>query len=272
MSAIIPGAKERVRRDALPLSIFLIAKNEAARLPIVLSAISGLADEIVLVDSGSTDGTMDIARAFGAKVIEAEWRGYGPQKRFAETQCRNRWVLNLDGDEEATPELVREIRALFASGEPPLDGYGFPIAHVEPGGNNPGHFAYAVSPVRLYNLDKGRYADSPVHDRVEMIPGATTGMLRGKVNHYSFASISHCIAKLNQYSDQQVEDMADRARQISGFRIWYEFPASFLKAYILRRHIFRGRFGLVASINYAFFRFMRIAKALERRDRRDLPK
>jgi glycosyltransferase involved in cell wall biosynthesis len=251
----------------LPLSVFIIARNEARRLPIVLAAIVGLADEIVLVDSGSTDGTQDVARGFGARVVETHWRGYGPQKRYAESLCRNRWALNLDGDEEATPELVAEIRALFAQGEPPLDGYEIAIAHVEPGFSYPGQFAYSLAPVRLYRLDKGRFADALVHDRVEMSPGSRVGALRGRINHYSFASISQVVTKLNEYSDQQVVDMGERGRRISAIRLWYEFPAAFLKAYFLRRHIFRGRFGLVASMNYAFFRFMRIAKALEARDR-----
>jgi glycosyltransferase involved in cell wall biosynthesis len=270
MTLVSANAGAGVSEGSLPLSIFIIAKNEAARLPTTLMAVSGLANEIVVVDSGSADGTQDVARAFGAKVIETHWRGYGPQKRFAEEQCRNNWVLNLDCDEEATPELVAEIRRLFANGEPPLDGYGFPIAEILPGDSDPGHFAHVLTPIRLYRMDRGRYADLLVHDRVEMSPGAKTAILRGRVNHFSMETISQCIIKLNNYSDQQIDDMIARKRTVSSTRIWFEFPVAFFKAYILRRHILRGRFGFVAAVNYAFFRFMRVAKALERQDRAEL--
>ena len=117
----------------LPISIFVIVKNEAQRLPATLEAVKGLAQELVVVDSGSTDGTQQIAQGFGARVVETHWRGYGPQKRFAEDQCRHKWVLNIDGDEVLTPALIGEISGLFAKGEPALDGYAFPIVEVFPG-------------------------------------------------------------------------------------------------------------------------------------------
>ncbi len=256
-------ALQEAADPALPLSIFLITRNEANRLPRTLAAVRGLADEIVVVDSGSTDGTQDVARRFGAKLIETHWRGYGPQKRFAEEQCRNVWVLNLDADEECTPELVADIRALFLGEGPALDGYGFPIVEIFPGETAPTFLGHSLAPVRLYRLDRGRYADAMVHDRVEMMPGSRTGTLRGIVLHRSIDSISQTVDKLNRYSDQQVADMAGRGRRISRFRVWVEFPIAFFRAYVLRRHALRGTFGLIASVNYAFFRFMRIAKALE---------
>jgi glycosyltransferase involved in cell wall biosynthesis len=253
----------------LPISIFVITKNEARRLPRTLEAVRGLASQVVVVDSGSTDGTQDVALRFGAELIETHWRGYGPQKRFAEEQCRHRWALNLDADEECTPELTAEIRALFSAGEPPLDGYGFPIVEILPGETAPSFLGHSLAPVRLYRLDKGRYADKAVHDRVEFGRGAKTGRLRGIVLHHSIESLSQSVEKLNRYSDQQIADMVAHDRKIPALRIWIEFPVAFFRAYVLRRHFLRGKFGLIASINYAFFRFMRIAKAIEARLRTD---
>jgi hypothetical protein len=109
-----------------------------------------------------------------------------------------------------------------------------------------------------------------VHDRVEMQPGTKTRILRSRVNHFSIETISQCIVKLNGYSDQQIDDMIARKRRVSPARIWFEFPFAFLKSYFIRRHFLRGRLGFVAAINYAFFRFMRIAKALERQDKTDI--
>lgn len=252
----------------LPISIFVIAKNEAKRLPATLEAVKGLGEELVVVDSGSTDGTQAIAQSCGARVVETHWRGYGPQKRFAEEQCSRNWVLNIDADEVLTPALISEIRALFANGEPPLDGYTFPIVEVFPGETNPGAFAYALIPVRLYRLDRGRYANELVHDRVAMAPGTRIAQLKGQAMHYCIESLSSSVEKLNRYSDQQVHDMSVKGRRTPAWRIWTEFPMAFLKAYLLRRHILRGRFGFVASVNYAFYRFMRIAKALEAQDRK----
>jgi len=251
----------------LPISIFVIAKNEAQRLPATLEAVKGLGRELIVIDSGSTDGTQQIALGFGARVVETHWRGYGPQKRFAEDQCHNNWVLNIDADEVLTPALIAEIRGLFAQGEPALDGYAFPIVEVFPGEGSPGAYAYALMPVRLYRLDRGRYADELVHDRVAMQPGARIATLKGQALHYCIQSLSSSVEKLNRYSDQQVHDMSVKGRRTPLWRIWTEFPMAFLKAYLLRRHILRGRFGFVASINYAFYRFMRIAKAMEARDR-----
>src|SRR5690606_4220730 len=146
---------------------------------------------------GSTDGTQDIARDLGARVAENAWVGYGPQKRFGEDLCRNDWLLNLDGDETVTPELAEEIRAIFADHAPPAyDGYKIPIVDVLPGEESPGRLARALVPVRLYRRDRGRYADSTVHDRVEFAPGARIGRLRGIVLHRSIRSLAEQFAKL----------------------------------------------------------------------------
>lgn len=252
-----------VHSGVLPISVFIITKNEEKRLSVTLAALVNFADEIVVVDCGSTDGTHDVARAFGAKLIETHWRGYGPQKRFAEEQCSNVWVLNLDSDEEITPELKAEIAALFADGGPPLDAYSFPILEVLPAWSTPGIFPHTVRPVRLYRLDKGRYADSLVHDRVVMAEDAKVGSLVHHVNHFSMVTLSQVLRKLNEYSDLQVRDMRLRGRRVSSLRLWTEFPLAFFKSYFIRRHMLRGKAGFIASINYAFFRFLRVAKALE---------
>ncbi|HEU0223407.1 MAG TPA: glycosyltransferase family 2 protein, partial [Paracoccaceae bacterium] len=119
---------------ALPISVFIIAQDEAARLPKVLEAISGWADDIVLVDSGSKDGTPEIAAAVGARVFFREWQGYGGQKRFAEDQCRHDWLLNLDADEVVTPELRAEIAAFLGGRPVPPPALGrIPILNVYPG-------------------------------------------------------------------------------------------------------------------------------------------
>ncbi|GGK48174.1 glycosyltransferase family 2 protein [Salinarimonas ramus] len=249
----------------LPLSIFVIAKDEADRIGATLDAVAGLADEVIVVDSGSTDGTQAIAEAKGARVIHNDFAGYGPQKRFAEEQCRNTWLLNLDADEVVPPDMVADIRRLFEGGVPAEDAYTTRIAEVFPGEEDVHPLAYALSPVRLYRRDRGRYSASIVHDRVDLLPGARVGALKGTIRHRSVRSLGDQIAKLNAYSDRQADDLAARGKTIPAWRVFVEFPAAFLKAYVGRRHAVRGVYGFLTAMNYAIARHLRIAKHIERR-------
>lgn len=249
----------------LALSIFVIAKNEADRLGGTLAAVRGLSDDVIVVDSGSRDGTQALAREMGARVIENPWPGYGPQKRFGEDLCRHDWLLNLDADEVAPPDLAAEIRALFAAGEPPCDGYEIAIAEIFPGEGAPHPWAYTLTPVRLYRKSKGRYSPSLVHDRVEMQADTRIGRLKGILHHFSVRSLGDQIDKLNRYSDQQAADLASRGKSLPTWRLFVELPVSFFKAYLGRRHFVRGTYGFLTAMNYAISRHLRVAKDYERR-------
>lgn len=251
-----------------PLSIFIIAQNESDRIGRTIAAVRDLTDDIVLVDSGSTDGTQTIAADLGARVLHNDWPGYGRQKRFAEEQCRYDWLLNIDADEVLPADLVAEIAALFASGGPACDAYKIRIAEIFPGEAAPHRFAYALAPVRLYRRDKGRYSPSPVHDRVDLADGARVGKLKGTIHHYSVRSLGEQMDKLNAYSDAQADDLDARGVALSAFRLMAEFPANFIKAYIGRRHALRGVYGFMTAMNYAFYRYLRVAKHWERRLKR----
>lgn len=247
------------------LSIFIIARNEADRIGRTIEAVRGLSDDILVVDSGSTDATVSIAEGLGARVIHNPWPGYGPQKRFAEDHCRRLWLLNLDADEVAPPDLVAEIRQAVGGAAPAVDGFRLKIAEVFPGEATPHPLAYALAPVRLYRRDRGRYADSIVHDRVVFQNGARIGQLKGVIRHFSVRSIGEQMAKLNEYTDQQARDLALRGESVPTWRLFVEFPISFFKAYVLRRHAVRGVYGFMTSMNYAFYRWLRVAKDVERR-------
>ncbi|MBM6594447.1 glycosyltransferase family 2 protein [Microvirga pudoricolor] len=249
----------------LPISVFIIAKNEADRIADTIQAIRSLTDDLVVVDSGSTDGTQEVSEALGARVIFNPWSGYGPQKRFAEEQCRHPWLLNLDADEVVPSALAAEIEALFAGGEPPRQAYRIGIAEIFPGESAPHPMAYTLWPVRLYRRDAGRYSPSLVHDRVDLTPGTTVGTLRNVVHHWSVRSLGDQIDKLNRYSDQQAIDLEKRGISIPTWRVFVELPAAFLKAYVGRRHALRGTYGFLTAMNYAISRHLRMAKHYERR-------
>ena len=247
------------------LSVFIIARDEADRIGETIRAVRALTDDLVVVDSGSTDGTQDVSAALGARVVAHEWLGYGPQKRFAEEQCRHSWLLNVDADEVIPADLAAEIRALFERGAPSRDAYRIGIGEIFPGEARPHPLAYTLTPVRLYRREAGRYAPSPVHDRVELRAGAKVGRLRGRIHHFSVRSLGDQIDKLNRYSDQQADDLDARRITIPTWRIFVEFPAAFLKAYIGRRHFVRGAYGFLTAMNYAIARHLRMAKHYERR-------
>ena len=217
----------------------------------------------MVVDSGSTDGTRELAASLGARVVEHAFEGYGPQKRHAETLCRHPWLLNLDADEVVPPDLASEIRALFSGDGPAADAYRIRIAEIFPGEGAPHRFAYALSPVRLYRRDKGSYSASPVWDRVDLAQGARVAKLKGTIHHFSVRSLGDQMTKLNAYTDALVADMEARGDGVSVLRLLLEFPANFVKAYVFRRHALRGAYGFMTAMNFAFYRYLRVAKHLE---------
>jgi glycosyltransferase involved in cell wall biosynthesis len=258
-------------RKALPLSIFILTKNEADRIANTIAAVRDLTDDLIVIDSGSADGTQELCEQLGARVIFNPWPGYGMQKRFGEEQCRHDWMLNIDADEVVPPDLAGEIQALFADGEPPKDAYKLRIGELFPGEANVHPWAYTLAPIRLYKRSMGRYSPSTVHDRVVLGPGAKVGALKGVIRHYSVRSLGAEINKLNSYSDQQVDDLDMRGVTLPTWRVFFELPAAFLKAYIGRRHFVRGTYGFLTAMNYAISRHIRLAKHYERRHRKPTP-
>jgi glycosyltransferase involved in cell wall biosynthesis len=257
-----------VARDPkLPLSCFIIARNEADRIAAVIERVAGWVDEVVVVDSGSDDGTQEIATRLGARVIHNDWPGYGPQKRFAEDQCRNDWLLNLDADEVPSKELCREIIALFGDGVPDHPFYRFRVRIVYPGDTEPRRWAPNNNCLRLYDRRAGRFDASTVHDTVRT-NGIRPGQLRGEVAHFSYRSFSYLVEKLNFYGDLQAASLESPPRAVLLIRLPVEMPWCFLKYYLLRRHFTGGVKGFIfASVN-AFFRFLKLAKMLEAKPRK----
>ena len=243
------------------LSAFLIVKDEAARLPRTLAALEGLADQVAVVDSGSSDATVAIARAAGAEVFHRDWTGYGAQKRFAEDRCRHDWLLNVDADEVVTPELAQEIRATLAA-DPAPAAYVIRILNVYPGAERPRPLANDYAVVRLYHRSVGRYRDHPLFDRVEV--EGPTRRLRAPIFHFPFLDWHGLVAKENAYSSFQAEAAKPRALWKLRLRLLVEGPFVFLKSWLARGHVLGGWNGFVFSVVIAFARFMRVAKMIER--------
>lgn len=250
----------------IPLSVFIITLNEADRIAQAIQSVKEIADEIIVIDSGSTDETIAISQSLGAKVITHPWAGYGAQKRFGEEQCQHDWVLNLDADEWLSPDLATEIQRHFQdTSSPKAEGYFLNFIHLFPGETKAPFWCYKQEIIRLYRKSKGRYSLSPVHDRVEMHPGSHLETLRSPLFHRSSRSLSHSIDKLNRYSTMQVDDLYARQISMPPLRLFTEFLLGFFKAYLFRRYCFRGIIGFTYSVLYGFSRFIRIAKYFERK-------
>jgi glycosyltransferase involved in cell wall biosynthesis len=245
-----------------PLSCFIITKNEADRIVRTIGAVKELVDEVIVIDSGSTDGTQKLAEGEGARVLFHAWQGFGPQKRFGEAQCRNDWLLNVDADEVVSPQLADEIRALFANGEPGIAVYALPINDVYPGQAKPRLWANDYLQPRLYDRRRVRFKDSPIHDSLD-VAGMKVGVLKGDVHHFSARSFDDQLAKAIERGRYFADHARPKSKMLLRLRLLFEFPFAFLRYYVLRRHFTGGLAGFRAAMIGAVSRFARISRMLE---------
>ncbi len=248
----------------LPLSAFIITQNEELRLPRCLNSLVPWVGEIVLVDAGSTDRTVEIAESYGARVVRRHWTGYGPQKRFAEQLCHYDWVLNVDADEVLTPESAAEIQSLFDGEEPAPAAYRVRILNVYPGQIRPRLWANDYNVVRLYHRSVASYSDDPVYDRVDIGKGRPE-QLKAPIYHYTNISVAHAVQKALAFSKFRAETSGARSIPLLRLRLFLEFPMVFFKTYIGRRHFTGGWQGYYFALCHAFMRTTRIALLLEDR-------
>lgn len=243
------------------ISVFIITKNEADRIKPVITAAKPIADEILVIDSGSTDKTREIAKNCGATVIFNEWQGYGPQKIFGEKSCKNDWILNIDADEIVSEKLANEIKNLTLGD---FHGYHIKIVNKFPFDKKPHKFAYFYNQLRLYNRKFGGFKDSTVHDSVQMQNNTKIGQLKHRISHQSFRDISHWIEKLNSYSSMQAEDAFKKGKNPSSLKIALTPIFSFFKAYFIRRYFIYGLNGIIYSKIFALSRLAKMIKIREK--------
>jgi glycosyltransferase involved in cell wall biosynthesis len=245
------------------ISVFIIAKNEEARINRAINSVIGWVDEVIVIDSNSTDNTADISKSLGARVINNHWSGYVAQKIFGEQQCRNDWILNIDADEEVSEELKKEIQQSACE----YKAYYIDIVNIHRCTNKPQYDTHYHSAIRFYNRHyasfNNRTKDSLYHDTVILNEGVMAGKINSKIWHRSITSIEQAIAKLNNFTSIQAKEMLANKRNPNKIRLILEFFISFLKAYIIRRYFLYGIPGFSDSIIFAFSRYIRLAKAYE---------
>jgi glycosyltransferase involved in cell wall biosynthesis len=249
----------------LPLSVFLITKNEAHNLPRCLDAIKDLAAEIVIIDSGSTDETEQIAQQYGARFSYRAFDGFGQQKYHAEQLCNHNWVLNLDADEVVTPELAHEIRHFLDNGlSNSYDGARLKIVSLYPHQDKPRLWADYYNPVRLYNKSKLHYRQHASYDRVVLEKDTPIYQFKNIILHYSYASLEALEEKKKARTRFYFEYENDKGGKIKNMlRLGTEFPRTFLKSYFLKRQFTGGLHGLKLSYLHAKYRHLRIAQRVK---------
>lgn len=253
-----------------PISCFIIAKNEELQIAKAINSVKNIASEIIVIDSGSTDKTIEIAKKHGATVIHNDWQGYLEQKKFGESKCQNDWIINLDADEEISTNLEQEIINIFSAGyEDRYAAYNIKMLILHRKDKKPRLFAPCNYYMRLYNKKLVSFANNEgdsTHDDVKLAKDITKEniyLLDGAIWHRSGTSITQLVNKANFYSSQQAESLSLKNRKFSNFRLVGEFFIWFFKAYFIRRYFIFGIDGFVDAMTFSFARFLRLAKLRE---------
>jgi glycosyltransferase involved in cell wall biosynthesis len=240
------------------LSVALITLNEERNLAACLRSVS-FADEIVVVDNASTDRTREIAREFGARVLEVpDWPGFGPQKNRALEACTGDWILALDADERVEEALRAEIERALAHAA--FDVYAMPRRstycgrYIRHGGWWPDYIT------RLFRRGSARYSDARVHER--LITDRPVGRLRAPLTHYSFRSMDQVVAKMNHYSSEGARMLADRGRAPGLASAIGHGVAAFFRTYVVRLGFLDGRYGFLLAVSNAEGSYYRYVKAM----------
>lgn len=241
----------------MPLSAVIITKNAATQIGACLASLA-FADELLVVDSGSTDGTVEIAKAAGARVLQAEWLGFGRQKQFAVTHAAHDWVLCLDADERVSDALRASIVSELSA--PRATAYsmarcnrfmGHWLRHGE---------GYPDWSLRLFDRRHARWSDDPVHEKV--LANARPARLSGDLLHDSAETLDRYLDKQNRYTTLQAEAMRAAGKHASLVRLVLSPLARFIKFYVIRLGFLDGQAGLVHIAIGCMNSFNKYAKLL----------
>lgn len=252
-----------------PISCYIRTLNEESRIGAAVQAVLAVAREVVVVDSGSTDGTVAAAKAAGAQVVEQPWLGGGHQKRVGEDACRHDWLLDIDADEIVSEDLAREIRDLFDEGEPDADVYRLPLVTVDPSGRV-WRRARAPRRSKLYDRRKIRMPAHGAWDQFRIPAGLRVRRLDGALLHHAFDDLGHLSRKQGSAMVRRVRFLEDGRLSSTALRVWFGLPVFFLRNYLLRGQWREGRYGFLFALTAAYNHWLRHAMLYERqRARRD---
>lgn len=247
-----------------PLSICIITYNEEAKIRRCLESVKW-AEEIIVVDSHSTDKTVEICREYTEKVLLRKFEGHIEQKNFAIDQAAHRWILSLDGDEEASPELQREVQEILSREN--LIEVGFDIPRKN---DYLGEWAtyggfYPDLKLRLFHRDHGRWGGINPHDHIVL--SGSKGRLQGEILHYTYESLSHHAQVINYFTTIGAEQKFKKGTSLPIWRAFFHGLGRFLDAYFIKGAIFHGPRGFILSVMHGYYGFLKYAKVWELQER-----
>ena len=253
------------------LTVTVITHNERSHIAAALESVSW-ADEIIVIDSHSTDGTAELARPHATVVEVRDWAGYGAQKNYAADRATHDWILSIDADERVTPELAAEIRAIMQRG-PVAPGYLITrLAHYL------GRWIrstdwYPDFHLRLYDRRVARWSERKVHESVDVDGkakgGKTLPRLRGELLHYPYRDMSDHLRKIDAYTTLAAQEWEAEGRRGSALQAMVYPRLAFFRNYILRRGFRDGRTGLLVSLLNSYYVFLKHAKLIELQQKRE---
>ncbi|MCC3216642.1 glycosyltransferase family 2 protein [Chryseobacterium sp. X308] len=248
----------------MALSLAIITYNEEENITRLLDSLTDTADEIIIVDSFSTDKTKEICtqKYPQVKFFEKKFNGYGEQKNHALTLCSHEWVLFLDADEVPDQNLKRSIQSIVASENPEFNVYkakfsnhlGIHTIRFGGWGN--------VCRERLFRKKYVRYSDDKVHEF--LISDEKAGLMKGKLDHYTYKSIHHHVSKINKYSDMMAEKMFERGKKVRRFKIIVGPIFEFMKVFIFRLGFLDGFPGFYVAKTMSYYTFLKYIKLREK--------
>ena len=241
------------------LTVTVITQDEEANIGACLDSVAW-ADEIVVVDSGSTDGTVAIARSHSARVDVTPWTGFGAQRNHAASIASHDWILALDADERVSADLAAEIRGILA-GTPAHAGYRAPRVTWYLGRWLRSTDWYPDYQLRLYDRRAGRWNGRRVHESVELC--SAPGQLRHEIQHFAYRDLSQHLATIDRYTTLAAEQWMAEGRRTSAIGAAIHAPLAFLRNYILRGGIRDGSAGLLVSMLNSYYVFLKLAKLWE---------
>ncbi|MDP1603916.1 MAG: glycosyltransferase family 2 protein [Legionella sp.] len=241
------------------LSVIIITKNEEANLRRCLLSVSW-ADEVIVLDSGSSDNTVAIAQEFTEQVyVNNDWQGYGVQKQRALQLATGDWVLNLDADESVSEDLKDTIEDVMASDT--ADAYKIPICMNFYGTPVP-HSSSPTRHIRLFKREGATYSDDIVHEKVVLPKTARVSKIKLPIMHHSFQDVSHALYKINRYSSYSARISLQKKQPISLMKILFSTGWMFFRCYTLQRGFLDGKAGFLLAVFKAQGTFYRGIKQL----------
>ncbi|WP_192823242.1 glycosyltransferase family 2 protein [Rufibacter sp. LB8] len=240
------------------ISAVLITLNAAQRLDATLQALSWC-DEIVVVDSGSSDNTLAICAHYQCRVVHRPFDRYGNQKKFAVDQAQHDWVLSVDSDEIVTDQLRQEIQAILQQNESKHAGYyvSIPLIFLGTRLNSEASKRF----LRFFNKRFGNFDDAPVHEKVRLT--GSIGKLRGEMLHHSYRDLHEFFVKFNKYTSLAAQSMHEGGRKISFAHVVLKCPVTFFKVYFIKGCFRNGVPGFLWAFLSSFYPVVKYAKLWE---------